>query len=296
MRRVLLIAVVTAAWQASPAFADAAPELRSVSHGLTVQGGFGTSLAGDTILGSLGGETVGAQTFDARAWLMAWDAALVLQGGILGNEHPYLPLIGGRLAGDVEFGRRLQPALPWSVYVGAGLNGVVSLLGSPGVGLGAFNTINNVGGVGGFILRDALRVAVGASFIDGSWALLLEAFFQEALRAPGVNLPGAAFSEGGVRARFDVTRSWLVIVALFAGATPTTLHSDLNYRESSAHEEADLTVRKTFGNGMWVGGAVSIADETHHQEYRASQRSYDTADAPTFGVALEYGFPLGSQE
>src|SRR5271170_8159988 len=79
-----------------PAEAATTPEYESGSLAAIVDFGYGSSAVGDTLLGDVGAESFGIRSFLGRALLAQWDTLFAARGGILGNEHPYTPLLGAR--------------------------------------------------------------------------------------------------------------------------------------------------------------------------------------------------------
>jgi hypothetical protein len=266
-------------------------EFRNQSLGAVLVANIDTSDVGDALLGDLGAESIGIRSFGSRSWLVQWDALLAGRAGVLANEHPFMPLAGAHERGDVEVGSRFLPLEHWSPYVGLGLNTDLTVLTEPGVPIGNLWKYNNSDGVGGLTVNGGARVAVGASLLTPHHSLLLEAFFQEALRAPEINAPGAAFAEGGVAARWDISGRLTLRVQGLAGRTPAVLHAGLDYTVQTVHAEVDADFRKIFGNGMWLGAQVQVWQELSSTTY-LSGRTYPAADTPTFIFSLVYGIPF----
>ena len=266
----------------------------SVSRGAVGDVGLGTSKVGDTLMGELGGEWLGLETLGAAGWLLQWDALAAAKGGYLAHAHPFTLLLGGHVAGWGELGYRFEPSAPWSLYAGARLGGDLQLMASPGVSLSALDTINNVDGVGGLNATGVARACFGTSFLDGTHSLLLVAFLQAALRGSQTNTPGAVFADGGVEARFDVAQRLTLSLDALWGTTGTSQDAALGRSDQTTHAGITASFRKIFANGMWLGVAAGLAQERDHAAYSGGG-SYDTANAPTFGLTLTYGFPLGAQ-
>lgn len=273
--------------------APPSPEYRSVSRGAVADFGYGSSAVGDSLLGELGAQSVGIQSFRDHALLVQWDGLLAARGGILGNTHPYTELVGGHVVASAEAGRRWQPRARWSVYTGAGLAGDLSLMTNPGTSYGDLDTLNDLDGVGGLSARGALRVDGGASLLDGPRSLLLVAVLQEALRASGIYTPGVAFTQAGLAVRWDVARRLTVSLEGLAGWSPATKQAALDTTDQKTELGTAAVVRKIFTNGMWLAATSALSREFDHRVYAASATAYDTANAPTFTVTLLYGIPLG---
>jgi hypothetical protein len=271
-------------------------EFANVSLGGLIAGSFGTSAVGDAILGDLGAEYIGIRSFRDRSLLLQWDALLAARGGILGNEHPYMPLAGAHERGNAELGYRFLPQHAWSPYAGARIDTELTVLTKPGVPISRLNEYNNSDGVGGLTATGDGRVAAGSSWLTSQYSLLIEGFFQEALRAPELNASGISFSEGGFALRFDIARRFTVAVDGFSGSAPGTSNSALGYHEQTVHEQVDGWLRYTFGNRLWLGASFSLAQETHHVVYSPSGLTFDSADAPMIQGTIFFGVPFGRQE
>jgi len=298
----LCIAAWSLAGSASPLHAEpAAPpaepramaEYQSSSLAAFVDFGYGASAVGDTLLGDLGAEHFGVQSFRGRALLLQWDALVAVRAGILGNTHPYTPLTGPRTLVSVEAGYRWLPERRWSFYTGAGLSGDFALLTRPGTDVTQLRTLNDMDGVGGRTADGAVRLDAGVSLLDGARSLLLVAFFQEGLRAPGIYTRGAAFAEGGVAARFDLAFRLTASLEALAGQTGAVADASLGSTDRTIYAGISAMVRRSFSHGMWVAAAGGYSRELDHRAYPGSGRSYDTASAPSFDARFFYAVPIG---
>ena len=183
------------------------------------------------------------------------------RGGILGNEHPYTPLVGAGTSTSVEAGYRWHSERRWSFYTGVGAGGDFALMTRPGTNIVQLRTLNDMDGVGGRTADGAIRLDAGISLLDGPRSLLVVAFYQEALRAPGIYTPGAAFAEGGVAARFDLAWSLTASLAALGGRTGVTADASLGTTNRSIYAGISADVRKIFGNGMWIAVAGGYSRE-----------------------------------
>ena len=260
--------------------------------GAVADGGIGTSMAGDTLMFEIGGQFAGLRSLRDRRWVLQWDALLAARGGYLANQHPYLFLIGGHELAWAEGGYRFDAPSPWSAYAGLRLGNEVQILAHPGLGLSDVDTINSVDRVGGAVAAGVMRVAVGASFLDGWRSLLVVAFLQEELHAAEANTPAQAFTGAGLGARLDLARRLELSADGFWGVAPLRRQSLLGLTDRTTHVAASATFRKTFRNRMWTGASIFIERDSDHLVYSGGL-SYDTTNAPRFGVAIVYGFPLG---
>jgi hypothetical protein len=292
---VLLAAAPEAlAQQSAPPAVPALPEYASVVRGATADFSFGSTAAGYSLLGDVGLQSAGIRTIRDRAWVIQWDRSIAVRGGILGNTHPLADLYGGAASASVEVGRRWRPSHRWSPYTGANLNGQLSLVTHPGTPFDKLDSINDVDGVGGLNAHIAARLVGGASFLDGGGAhsLLLFAFAQETARAPGVVAPGITFTEAGAGARWDVAGRLMVQIEGLAGESPVSTDDGLRSTDRKTELALSASVRKIFANGMWVAASSSLARQYDHRVYLDGGATYDTADVPSFNVALTYGVPI----
>ncbi len=288
--RAALACVALALCLASPARAHA---FDSVSQGAIFDAGIGTTPVGDSLLGELGGQSVGLRRLGKR-WLIQWDGLVALKGGTLAAAHPYTALVGGHARLFAESGYRFSPGR-WSPYLGLRLSGDLQALLPPGHGFGDLDTINNIDGVGDLNLSGAVRIAGGASFLAGRRSLLVDLFAQEDGRIGETNLPAAAFTDVGLTLRFDLERSLEVTAEGFWGATGSKSTPALQLTDTTTHLGATVSARKIFANAMWLGATLADSVERDSVRYQSPDRTFDTQSAPTFSFVLLYGFPLGSQ-
>jgi hypothetical protein len=301
-RRDALLALLTAAavTTAAPARAQV-PEIINASLGPTADFGVGLGMPGDSLMGELGGQFTGVRTFRDRTLLVEWDARLAIVGGVLGNTLPYTGLLGMHAAGTGEVGYRWLADRRFSPYLGVRLGGDLLVTTPPGTAITELDRLNNMDGVGGVNVSGLVRVAFGASLLRPQGALLLTAFAQEALRAPGVYTPGLTLSEGGIAVRFDLKRRLTFEIEGLAGRAPPTSIAALDTRDLTSYAEVAALFRKIFANRMWLGVAARFSRAFDERTYgagaggRASATTYSTADAPTLAVHLTYGIPIGKR-
>jgi len=280
---------VTAAPPAPTAPID--QELKSVSLGAIVDASFGGSAAGLALMGELGGQYIGIESFSTQRWLLQWDALAALRGGVLANSEPYTPLIGGHLGGTAELGRRFGSPERWSPYAGLRLAGDLAILTDPATSFDALNSINSVDGVGGVNGFCAARLNVGASFLEVPRSLLLLAFLQGAFTSAGINTEGAAFAEVGLSVRYDVANDLTAILEGLVGRTPvTTDEPALQTTRQTTVGAVSFSFRRIFANRMWFNVALNYSREFDQRTYHTA--TYQTANTATGGLELLYGLPL----
>jgi hypothetical protein len=269
-----------------------ADEYRNISLGAIADIAYGSSSGGDSILGQLGAEYVGIQTFRDRSLLVQWDTFLAARGGIVGNTLPFTSIAGGHTYANVEAGYRFQRHHRFSFYMGGRLNGDLSVMTHPGTSIGNLDTLNDANGVLGVDATGLIRADLGVSMLSGKYSLVLVAFFQEAASAPDIYTSGSAFSEGGVAARFDITRKLTASLEAFAGRGATSTQAALDTTVQNSYAEISGLVRGNFRNGIWLALSGLYGRQFEHRVYRASMTTYDTASAPEFNISLLLGIPF----
>src|SRR6185312_2680605 len=184
-----------------------------------------------------------------------WDTLFAARGGVLGNTHPYTPLVGARTQASFEAGARWVPQARWSFYTGAALAGDCSAMTRPGTDIVELRTLNDLDGVGGRVADATLRLDAGASMLDGARSLLLVAFVQGEARAPGIYTPGMGLGELGVAARFDLAWSVDAWIEAHAGRSGPVEEPSLGTIDQATVGSFSAQVRKLFSNGMWIAVA-----------------------------------------
>lgn len=277
--------LATSTTQADPA------RFELVARGATAGVAVGMSRAGYTLMGDLGGESNGIRSFDERRWLLQWDVLLAARGGELANEDPYLSMFGARALAWIEPVRRLL-ARAWSPAVSARLGADAQILWHPGVSLGELHDLNDMSGVGGVNARGLVRTGGGASYLDATRSLLIQAFVQERLQSHTINQDGLAFTQIGFSARVDWT--WGVQASIEAawGVTPSAHHPALGLTDRTTRLGFDATARKIFSNGMWIGLFLSMDRDTNHLVYAGTNTTFDTANPVNFAGGASFGVSL----
>jgi hypothetical protein len=270
--------------------APSASAFENVTRGATATFEFGTYPVGDTLMGQIGGDWQGLRVSRDYHWVTQWEVFAALKGGYLGNQHPFLFLIGPHLFSWVEGGYRLSGQKGFSPYFGARIGGDVQLLGNPDVP--QFDRINAVDGVGGVVAQGWARVGAGQSYVDDKRSVLIEVFAQELLQARQVNTPSHAFTGLGVSLRVDVPQSWTMTIEAAWGATALRRSAFFDVTDYTSRATIGGSLRKIFKNGMWIGGMLSYERDMDQVNYESAQTSYDTANAPMFTAQIFYGLPL----
>jgi len=287
------LAVLAVADADAPAPPEAA-EYRHLSFGPQIDFGIGTQMTGDDLVGDLGAQWFALQSRERR-WLLGWDAMAGVRAGWLANQHPYFFWAGGGARGSAELAYRFAPERTWSLFAGGGASTLVQLMWHPGVPLTKLDTINAADGFGGLTANAGVRVSGGASYLTATRSFQAGLVMQEWLRGGGVVTPFSAFTQVGVSARVDFAGSFSARgEALYGWAPPRSL-AGVDAVDAISRYDLAAQARYTFGNRMWLGLNLSFSQERDTLTYTAAKTHYDTANAPTFAVALAYGFPLGGE-
>jgi hypothetical protein len=273
------------------ATANAAEPFHSVIRGPFLSGSFGTSSVGDALLAQVGANISGIRSQDERRWLLMWDVFGSGMFGLIGNQHPFLTVLGVRGSATAELGRRIWNDRAWSPYVGGRIGGDMRILEHPGLAAGALETINDSSA--GVIAHGLARIDAGMSMLDDRRSLLLVLFVQEALQARTVTQPMFAFTQLGLGARFDLARSVMVEIDGAWGVTPNRTDSARGTSDQTTRASLSGNFRKIFANGIWLGLTASIARDTDTITYAASKTTYGTGNAPTVEAALWLGWSFG---
>jgi hypothetical protein len=291
MKRVVALGLSLAGLFAAGGAWAQAGRFEVIARGPTIQASAGMSRAGYRLMGDLGGESAGIRSFAAGRWLLSWDVIASARGGVLANREPYLSLFGMNAAAWAEPVYRFLDG-GWSPVVSARLGDDAFVMWHPGVSLGELHRLNDMDGVGGVSARGFVRAGGGASFLDGTRSLLLQAFAQEFLQSRGVYAEAKAFTEVGVSARFDWT--WGLSVALDSTAGTTLSRDDAPLRRTTrtTRTGAAGNVRKIFGNGMWLALFASLKRDADHVTYEATNTTFDTASPADFTLGAAFGFSL----
>jgi hypothetical protein len=263
----------------------------SQMRGLIADIGIGTSGVGDYLLGELGGQWQGLQSLRSGRWLLSWDLRASLRGGYLANQHPYLFLLGGRLASFAEGGYRTQAGRELSPYLGLRLANEEQLLVHPGRSLSEYDEYNSSDGVGGLLLKGALRFDAGASWLTEQRSLLLVGFVEESFQDLQVYTEALLLTQLGVSARIDLGDGLSASLEGAWGISPERRDEQLALRDRTHRVSIAGQFRGVFLQQNWLAAHVSLARDGNHLEYGRG-RGYDTASAPVFTFDVTYGFSL----
>ena len=283
--------LVLACASAASADDESEPRFDNRLQGAVLGASFTTAPVGIALMGELGGESAGLRSYADRGALFSWDVRVAAKGGYLGNQHPFLFLIGMHSIAWAAYGFRFASKSVWSPYLGGRVGSELGLMAHPGLSGSAFDTINSVDGVGGVIAVGRLRLDAGVSMLDRTRSLLLVAFAQEELQAPRTNTPSLAFGQAGLGARFDVAGSIIAELDGVWGVTPTRYDALRGIEDQTTRLGFSGSFRKIFGNGMWLGATLLWMRDTDTVAY-ANGLTYDTANPATLEAELFFGVPL----
>lgn len=276
---------------ASRALASEPGAFDSQIRGVIADIGIGTSGVGDSLLGELGGQWQGLQSLHSRRWLLSWDLRASLRGGYLANQHPYLFLLGGRLASFAEGGYRTQADRELSPYLGLRLANEEQLLVHPGRSLSKYDEYNSIDGVGGVLVHGALRFDGGASWLSEQRSLLVLGFVEEAFQDLQVYTEALLLTQLGASARIDLRDGLSASLEGAWGISPERSDEQRSVQDRTHRVSIAGQFRWVFLQQSWIQAKVRLARDGNHLQYEGG-RSYDTASAPVFTADVTYGFSL----
>lgn len=280
-----LVAVASSAAASEPTGFD------SQMRGVIADVGIGTSGVGDYLLGELGGQWQGLQSLHSRRWLLSWDLRASVRGGYLANQHPYLFLLGGRLASFAEAGYRTQAERELSPYLGLRLANEEQFLAHPGRAYSDYDQYNSVDGVGGLLVHGALRFDGGASWLSQERSLLLLGFVEESFEDLQVYTKALLLTRLGLSARFDLRDGLSASLEGAWGFSPERSDELRAFRDRTHRVSIAGQFRWVFLHQSWIAAQVALARDGDHLQYGGG-RAYDTASAPVFTADVTYGFSL----
>lgn len=256
-----------------------------VTRGPIVGGSVGMSRAGYTLLFDVGGQSAGIRSFAERRLLLSWDVSLTGRAGQLANTEPYVTLYGFRGASFAELAHRTSEHA-WSPVVSGRLGADAVALFPKGVSFSELHTRNDMDGAAGVFARGLVRAGGGASYLDRTHSLLLQAFVQERMQTGGVFDHARAFTQIGASARWDGTSGLsMYLEGAWGRTTARTLAVGATDRTTRFGFAG--YVRKVFGRWLWVALTSSIDRDTDHLEY--GNLSFDTANPADFTAAITVG-------
>jgi hypothetical protein len=267
------------------------PQYRYSQFGPLLSAEIGSALSGDHLAGDLGLQTFGVREFN-RTSLAFWDAALTGRLGGFANQHPFFFFGGGSFRGSGELGRRIVPQATWSAYLSGRLDGDLTIMATPTTGIGTLNTINNTDGFGGITADLGARFSGGVSYLKDRRSFVVTLFLQESLHAPRTIAPGYAFTEGGLKARYDIADSFTLWVEGVLGTTPAVGNAALNLATRTVDMNVSGQLRKTFHSGLFLGLSVSYGRYVHILNYSGGS-TINAAEPPTFLTLAYVGFSFG---
>ncbi len=280
--------VASLALIAAPAFAD---EFVQDTRGAFLHGTYQLDTWGKGIPLQLGVQWAGIRTYADRKHLFTFDAAGNLFAAYGGNSNERFYLLGGQLRGLGEFGLRLMSERNLSFYLGAtGLfsGSAVSSLGTP---LDQYNRMSSLDGIAGLYGVAALRLNAGVSVLHENHALLVTVFAGESARRPGSPASGALYTDFGIRAQFDIVRSFTATLEGSWGTTFGRLEPVFGVTNSATRYELTASVRKMIGP-IWLALDGQLHGAGNTATYTAGSNVYVTA-TPTFAsVGLTFGVSL----
>ncbi len=263
-----------------------AAEFKQDTRGVFLHGSYVLETWGKGIPLQLGVQWAGIRSFDGRKHLFTFDAAAALTAVYGGNSSERFYLLGGNLRGLGEFGLRLSPSQDFSFYVGGTLLVNGSAAGSLTKPLTQLNPLDGIAGVFGV---GALRANGGISLLQGEHALLVTAFIGESLRHPGSALTGPLYTDLGLRAQFDIVKSFTAALEGSWGTTFGRADAVTGFTNNGTRYEVTASVRKLLGR-VWIGIDAQLhgtanSSTSSTANYVTATPTFVSAGA-TFGVSL----------
>jgi hypothetical protein len=206
---------------------------------------------------------------------------------------PVLPFVGGRAGGSVEGGRRWSPAATWSGYLGFGLDADVQVMASTRVPFSQLSSLGSIDNVGGLAAGSAIRIAGGASQLQGNHSLVVTTFVQSQLALPQLGESLLAFYGGGARVRWDIAHKLIAFLDVFIGVSPRTAFPALAFTQQTLREQVAASFRYVLlGGASWIGAQALFTQDNTTTAYTGSQ-SYLASAPPAMTVSVQYGLSFG---
>jgi len=272
----------------------AAPaRFRSAQNGLIFDGQYTSSRLNDTVVLGAGARTLGLEAALDGPWLARWDLSASARGG-LATLAPYAWLAGGRAAAAGELGHRLL-LQPWSPYVMVGGRVaadvtvrwlIVSESGKEGGGDGG--TVQHWLSV----LDVQPRFGLGVAYQDARRSFRGVAFAQEGWTI--TNFVGSTSATAfGLSLGYDVADSLSILAEAWLATQPPASTSGLALVDVHTTRAVELSVRKVFRSGSWVGLDLALSKQSDQLRYLDSGLAITTSSPGVFIVAVSYGLHLG---
>jgi hypothetical protein len=258
-------------------------------RGLTLRPEGGTGIYGYELTGNLGGTSAGARTLSSGAYLLQWtgDAEGVL--GAAAYEHPYRFVYGLQAQGQGEAAWRLRPGEAWSPVLSARVSATGSVIRQSIAPVNGGDRVNNGGDLLGALATGQLALGGGASLLDSTRSLLVEAALLLEGDSAQSDLPGRGFLGAILHARYDAPDQWLAIGEAWFAFTPSQGDSALQTSTQTTRWGLSLSGLRRFGSHFLGGVAFRLQRDDTTVSYQGGL-SYDTAPPIEARVSLTAGY------
>jgi hypothetical protein len=275
-----------------PARADTSPEgvtFASSLRGLTLRPEVGTGIYGYELTGNLGGTSAGVRTFGGGAYLLQWtgDAEGVI--GVAAYTHPYQLVFGVQAQGQAEGAWRLRPSAAWSPFLSGRVSATGSVIRQSIAPVNGGSRVNNGGDLLGALATGQLALGGGASLLDSTRSLLLEADLLLEGDSAQSYLPARGFFGAILHARYDAADRWLATGEAWLAFTPSQGDSALQTSTQTTRWGLSLTGLMRFG-AHFLGGVAFRLQRDDTQVSYPGGLSYDTAPPIEARVSLTAGY------
>lgn len=218
-------------------------------------------------------------------WLVRWDLSASARGG-LAIVQPFAWVAGARAFAVGELGYRLLPGA-WSPYVmvGGGLRAEY---------FQRWIIVEEVGTLrDSFALLDlAPRFGLGASYLDQGRSLRAVAFAQYNQRWTNyIGSFGAVTF--GLSLGYDLADRLSLLAEVASSTEPAASTPGLALVTLRTTRTAELSARKVFRSGSWVGLGFRLSEQVDQLRYLDSGLTLKTVSPGTFAVIASYGLHLG---
>ena len=277
--------VASPASPATPAEPTPPAGFRSAQRGLLLDLEYSSTRLTQGVALSAGVRTIGLEASLDGPWVVRWDLSASARGG-LAIVQPFAWVAGARAFAGGELGYRLLPQA-WSPYVMVG-----------GYARGEYFQrwliVEEVGTLReSFAVLDvAPRFGLGASFLDPHRSLRAVAFAQPIRRWTNYigNFGATTF---GLSLAYDLADRLSLLVEATRSTEPPASTPGLALVTLRTSRVLELSARKVFRSGSWVGLGVVLSEQTNQLRYLDTGLSLKTTSPGTFVVVASYGLHLG---
>jgi hypothetical protein len=271
----------------APTAGEPAPpaRFRSAQDGLIFDAQYTSSRLNDTVVLGAGATTLGVEASLDGPWLARWDLSASARGG-LATLAPFAWLAGGRATVAGELGHRLQ-LQPWSPYVmvGGRVRGDVSV---------RWLIVEQTGAVQRWFsaLDMEPRFGLGVAYLDARHSFRAVAFAQEAWQLTNTTEATSA-TAFGLSLGYDAVDSLSFLAEAVLATQPPASTRGLALVDARTTRAVELSARKVFHSGSWVGLDLALSKQSDQLRYRDGGLALTTTSPGTFILAVSYGHHLG---